>query len=116
MAYYEMLDIPLDRLLDVAYAQLHKDQGALSEAAREVDPTAPIEVVLKEIRAQDPTVDTLIPTARDELAGLRAFILDHHIATIPSDLLPRVEETPGFQRATIAAAMEVDGSSFGQRC
>jgi hypothetical protein len=88
MAYNEMIDIPLDRLLDIAYAQLHKDQAALSVAARRVNPTVPIETVLKEIRAQHPTVDTLIPTARDELAGLRAFVLDHHIVTIPSDLLP----------------------------
>ena len=109
MAYNEMVDIPPDRLLDMAYAQLHKDQGALSEVAREVDPTALIEAVLKEIRAQHPTVDTLIPTARDELAGLRAFVLDHHIATIPSDLLPKVEETPGFRRATTAAALDAPG-------
>jgi uncharacterized protein (DUF885 family) len=109
MAYNEMVDIPPDRLLDIAYAQLHKDQAALSEAAREVNQAAPIEAVLKEIRAQHPTVDTLIPTARDDLAGLRAFVLDHHIATIPSDLLPKVEETPGFRRATIAAAMDSPG-------
>jgi uncharacterized protein (DUF885 family) len=109
MAYNEMVDIPPDRLLDIAYAQLHKDQAALSEAAREVDQAAPIEAVLKEIRAQHPTGDTLIPTARDDLAGLRAFVLDHHIATIPSDLLPKVEETPGFRRATIAAAMDPPG-------
>ena len=110
MAYNEMVDIPPDRLLDMAYAQLHKDRDALSEAARKVDPTAPIEAVLKEIRAQHPTVDTLIPTARDELAGLRAFVLDHHIVTIPSDLLPKVEETPGFQRATTAAAIDPPGA------
>jgi len=109
MAYNEMVDIPPDRLLDIAYAQLHKDQAALSEAAREVDQAAPLEAVLKEIRAQHPTGDTLIPTARDDLAGLRAFVLDHHIATIPSDLLPKVEETPGFRRATIAAAMDPPG-------
>jgi len=109
IAYNEMIDIPSDRLLDIAYAQLHKDQVVLSEASREVDPTAPLETVLKEIRAQHPTADTLIPTARDELAGLRAFVVDHHIAIIPSDLLPKVEETPGFQRATTAAAMDPPG-------
>ena len=52
---------------------------------------------------------TLIQTARDDLAGLRAFILNHHIATIPNDLLPKVEETPGFQRAMTAAAMDPPG-------
>ncbi len=109
IAYNEMIDIPPDRLLDIAYAQLHKDQGALSEAVRQVNPTAPIEAVLKEIRAQHPTVDALIPTARDDLAGLRAFVLDHHIATIPSDLLPKVEETPGFRRATTSAALDPPG-------
>ena len=109
MAYNEMVDIPPDRLLDIAYAQLHKDRDALSEAARKVDPTAPIEAVLTEIRAQHPTVDTLIPTARDELAGLRAFVVNHHIVTIPSDLVPKVEETPGFQRATTAAAIDPPG-------
>ncbi len=109
IAYNEMVDIPPDRLLDIAYAQLHKDQAALSEAARRVNPTASIEDVLKEIRAQHPTVDTLIPTARDDLAGLRAFVLDHHIATIPSDLLPKVEETPGFRRTTTSAAMDPPG-------
>jgi len=40
LAYGEMVDIPPDRLLDIAYAQLHKDKGALAEAARELDPTA----------------------------------------------------------------------------
>ena len=109
MAYNEMVDIPPERLLDIAYAQLHKDQGALSEAARQVDPTAPLETVLKEIRAQHPAADMLIPSARDDLAGLRAFVLDHHIATIPSDLLPKVEETPGFRRATTAAAIDPSG-------
>ena len=37
---------------------------------------------LKEIRALHPTVDTLIPTARDELDGLRALKSDlNHAAT-----------------------------------
>src|SRR6202022_2635132 len=40
MAYNEMVDTPPDRLLDIAYAQLHKDQAALSRAAREVDHAA----------------------------------------------------------------------------
>jgi uncharacterized protein (DUF885 family) len=109
MAYNEMVDIAPDRLLDIAYAQLHNDQGALAEAARQVNPAAPVEAVLREIRAEHPTAEMLIPTARDDLAGLRAFVLDHRIATIPSDLLPEVEETPGFRRAVTAAAMDPPG-------
>jgi len=109
MDYYEMVDISPDRLLEIAYAQLHKDKSALSEAARELNQSAPIDVVLKDIRAQHPTVDALIPTAKDDLGGLRAFVLEHHIATIPSDLQPQVEETPAFRRATTAAALDSPG-------
>jgi len=65
--------------------------------------------VMKEIRAQHPTADALIPSASDDLAGLRTFVQDHRIATIPSDLLPQVEETPEFRRATTAAALEAPG-------
>ncbi|HTV34163.1 MAG TPA: DUF885 domain-containing protein [Methylocella sp.] len=109
IAYNEMVDIPPETLLDIAYAQLHKDQHALSKVARQIHPEAPIEAVLKEIRAQHPTVDMLIPTARGDLADLRAFVLDRRIATIPLDLLPKVEETPGFERATTAAAIDPPG-------
>ncbi len=94
--YNEMVEISPDRLLDMAYARLNKDKSALSEAARELNPSAPIDVVLKAIRSAHPTADALIPTAKDDLAGLRAFVLDHHIATIPSDLRPLVEENSGF--------------------
>jgi len=65
--------------------------------------------VVKEIRGKHPTADMLIATARDDLAGLRSFVLDHHIATMPSDLLPEVEETPGFRRATTSAALDPPG-------
>jgi len=34
VAYNEMVDIPPDRLLDIAYAQLHKDQATLSEVSK----------------------------------------------------------------------------------
>jgi hypothetical protein len=34
IAYNEMIDIPPDKLRDIAYAQLRKDQRALAEAAR----------------------------------------------------------------------------------
>jgi uncharacterized protein (DUF885 family) len=109
-AYSEMVDIPPERLLEIAYAQLRKDRSALWEAAREIDSSKPVEAVLKEVRAQHPAADALIPAASDDLAGLRAFVQDHHIATIPSDLLPQVEDTPEFRRATTAAALDAPGA------
>ncbi|MGB8843113.1 MAG: DUF885 domain-containing protein [Aliidongia sp.] len=106
----EMLAAPVAKLREIAYGRLHQDQAALKEAAHQVDPTKPVEAVLKKLRTQHPTAATLLKTARDDLAGLRAFVKDHDLVTIPSDLLPKVEETPGFSRATTAAAMDSPGA------
>jgi len=109
VAYNEMVDLSPDRLLEIAHDRFRQDRAALAETARLIDPSASIEAVLETLRARHPTADTLISTARDDLDGLRAFVRDHRIATIPSDLLPLVEETPAFRRATTAAAMDAPG-------
>jgi uncharacterized protein (DUF885 family) len=107
---YEMIGVQIGRLRGIAYDRLHQDQAALKSAVRKIDPTKPVEEVLKKLRTQHPTAATLLKTAQDDLAGLRAFVHDHDIVTIPSDLLPKVEETPGFRRATTAAAMDSPGA------
>ena len=56
-----------------------------------------------------PAADTLLPTAEQDLSGLRAFVSGHRIVTIPSELLPTIEATPEFMRATISAAMDSPG-------
>ena len=38
LLYDEMVDIPLDRLLDIGYANLHQNQEALKKVAAEIDP------------------------------------------------------------------------------
>jgi uncharacterized protein (DUF885 family) len=109
IAYNEMVDTTPAALLDMAYARLHQDQAALKEAARAISSSKSVEAVVKDIRAQHPTSETLISTARDQLAALRKFVEQHRIITIPSPLMPEVEETPGFRRATTAAAMDWPG-------
>jgi uncharacterized protein (DUF885 family) len=109
LADNEMVDTPPAQLLDIAYAQLHKDQATLKEAARAYDASKSVEDIVKEIRLQHPPADKLISTANDQLAKLRDFVEQHRIVTIPSRLMPKVEETPGFRRATTAAAMDSPG-------
>jgi|HubBroStandDraft_1064217.scaffolds.fasta_scaffold00592_18 hypothetical protein len=105
----EMVDLPVPKLREIALKRLHDDQAALKAAATLVDPGKPVDAVVAEIRREHPTAETLLATADDDLTGLRAFVVDHQIATIPGDLLPKVEETPGFQRATTSAAMDWPG-------
>lgn len=46
---------------------------------------------------------------RGVLGGLRDYITAHRIVTIPSTVLPIVEETPPFERATTFASMDTPG-------
>jgi len=49
-------------------------------------------------------------TFRDTLGGLRQFIEQKKIITLPSKVPPIVEETPPFQRALTTAAMDTPGA------
>lgn len=109
LADNEMIALPVGKLRDIAMCQLHKDQAALKVAAREVDPAKSVAAVVEDLRRQHPSAATLLPTAEEDLSGLRSFVSEHRIVTIPSELLPRVEETPGFLRATTSAAMDWPG-------
>ncbi len=39
LAYSEMVDIPLDRLLAIGYDDLHKNQAEFARVAKEIDPS-----------------------------------------------------------------------------
>jgi hypothetical protein len=105
----EMVALPVRKLRDIALRQLHRDQAALKVAAHEVDASKSVAAVVEQVRGYHPSAEELLPTAQADLAGLRSFVSEHHIVSIPSDLLPRVEATPEFARATISAAMDSPG-------
>jgi uncharacterized protein (DUF885 family) len=109
LLYDEMVDVPLPRLLKIGYAQLRKDQQALAEAARRIDPNKKPEDVLKELEKDHPTTDTLLSSAQQQLDGLRQFLIDHKIITVPGGAQAKVVETPSFMRATTFASMDTPG-------
>ena len=109
LLYDEMVDIPLDRLLEIGRADLRKNQQDFNRIAGEVEPGKNPREVLAEIAADHPAPDRLLQTFRDTLDGLVAFIRERHLATIPSDVRPIVQETPPFQRATSFASMDSPG-------
>ena len=82
----------------------------LKKVAAEIDPNhTPLEV-LAELRKDHPPADQLLQTFRDTLGGLRQFIVEKKIMTIPSTVPPIVEETPPFQRALTTASMDTPGA------
>jgi uncharacterized protein (DUF885 family) len=109
LLYDEMVDIPLDRLLEIAYADLHKNQQAFRDTAKKIDPKKTPEQILELAEKDHPTAAGLLPAFRNTLAGLRAFIEQHKLVTIPSRVMPIVEETPPFARALTSASMDTPG-------
>ncbi len=109
LAYDEMVDTPLDRLLEIAYADLHKNQAEFTRVAKEVDPAKDPKEVLAELATIHPAPDQLLQSFQGTFDGLISFIREKKIITIPSDVQPVLEETPPFMRATTSASMDPPG-------
>ena len=110
LLYDEMVDIPLDHMLEVGYADLHRNQQRLKEVSAQIDPNRPMADVLADLRKDHPAPDQLLQSFRDVLGSLRQFIEQKKIVTIPSPVMPIVEETPPFARALSTASMDTPGA------
>ena len=109
LKYDDMVDLPLDRLLEIGMSDLRKNQQAFRETARRIDPSKTPEQILEAAEKDHPAPDKLLQSFTDTLDGLRQFISSRHIAGIPSQVLPTVEETPPFMRALTFASMDTAG-------
>jgi len=109
LSYSEMVDIPLDHLLQIGLDDLHKNQAAFAQVAKEIDPTKTPEQELAELATIHPAPDKLLQAFHDRFDSEIAFVRSHHIITIPSDVQPTLEETPPFMRATTQASMDPPG-------
>ncbi len=109
LMYEEMVDLPLDRLLQIGYADLKKNQAALTSVLKKIDPSATPQQVMDRLDKNHPPPDQLLQSFRDTFNGLISFINSHRIITIPSDTRPILEETPPFMRALTTASMDTPG-------
>jgi uncharacterized protein (DUF885 family) len=109
LAYNEMVDIPLDHLLQIGLDDLHKNQAEFARVAREIDPAKTPQQELAELAAIHPAPDKLLQAFQDRFNSEIAFIHSHHIIEIPGTVQPTLEETPPFERATTQASMDPPG-------
>jgi uncharacterized protein (DUF885 family) len=109
LLYEDMIDTPLDQLLAIGIADLHRNQAELLKVAKEIDPKKKPTEVMKELGRMHPAPDQLLETFRGTFDGLIAFIQEKKIITIPAGAKPIVQETPPFERATTTASMDTPG-------
>ena len=108
LRYDEMVDTPLDRLLEIGYQDLRRNQAELRRVAAQIDAARTPQQVLEDLEKDRPA-HRLMETFRGVLGGLRRFIEEHHIVTIPAPEPPIVQETPPFMRALTTASMDTPG-------
>lgn len=109
LEYDEMVDIPLDKLLQIGWTDLRRNQAHFKQVAAELEPGKTPQQVLEELGADHPAPDQLLNSFQATFNSLIAFIRSRHIVTIPSDVQPVLEETPPFMRATTTASMDTPG-------
>ncbi|MEO8191293.1 MAG: DUF885 domain-containing protein [Acidobacteriota bacterium] len=110
LKYDEMVDFPLSEVLARGEANLAKDYAAFIETARMIDPTKSPAEVMKSLSNDHPSAENLIPFVAKRVEAARQFLLDKQIVTIPSEVRPKVLETPPFARIGSFASMDTPGA------
>lgn len=98
----EMVDLPIERLLDIGRDDLSRNRTLLHEAATRIAPGVPIREVLARQAQDHPAAQELIPVGARLLDELREFVETRGLVALPSAPRCRVEETPPFARWAFA--------------
>jgi uncharacterized protein (DUF885 family) len=109
LAQTELVELPPQKILEIGMAQLKAEQEAFADAAQKIDPSkSPVEV-FRQIQSEHPTPQNLIPGVSKDLDKIRKYVVNRHLVSIPSDVRPKVKETPQYERATSFASMDTPG-------
>jgi len=103
-----LIDATPEQVLAAGQAQLRRDRAAFDRVSAEVDRSHP-ERAYDDIGADHPSAAQLVSTVRAQVVELRRFIEQHHIATLPANVMPAVEETPAFRRAAVFGELDWPG-------
>jgi uncharacterized protein (DUF885 family) len=109
LADEDMVDTPLDKLEQIGEMEMQRLQEQFVATARLVDPKHSPGEVATELGREHPNANQVISSVSAGLSSIRAYVVSHHLARIPSDVAPIVVETPPFMRATTFASMDSPG-------
>ena len=101
LADTEMVTTPVDQLERIGRADLAANQKLLGEACGRYAPGQTLGACMEKMSANKPQGGA-VAGARAQLAGLKQFIIDHDIVTIPGPEEAKVEEAPAYNRQNAA--------------
>jgi len=96
------IDVPLDRLLDIALRELNRTQEEFRRVASRVEPGAPVDVWRK-VKERRSAEGGVVATAAAQLKELADFLRRRDLVTLPGGEPVVVAPTPEFCRWTFAS-------------
>jgi hypothetical protein len=103
----ERVDLSLEALEAAGRRELERNLAALSEACAAYAPGLPVAECVERVQAEKPAGGP-IDAARQQLAGLRRFLEETELVTIPGDEQALIAESPPYQRWN-AAYIDIPG-------
>ena len=97
----ENVTTPVDKLEEIGRADLERNLAALAEACKRYARDATIDACIAKMNADKPTGGA-VDGAREQLAELRQFIVEHDVVTIPGTEEAKVMEAPAYRRQNFA--------------
>jgi len=97
----ERVDIPLEDLEAMGWADLRRNQQALAEACAEFAPGESIAACFARMANRKPPGGP-VATARVQMAETRAFLVEQDLVSIPGNEEALVEEAPPYARSNSA--------------
>ncbi|HEX7181118.1 MAG TPA: DUF885 domain-containing protein [Thermoanaerobaculia bacterium] len=103
----ERVDVPLAELEAAGRRELERNLAALREACAALDPGKSVRECVDLVQAEKPEGGP-VEAARRQLAGLRRFLEEKALVTIPGEEQALIEESPPYQRWN-AAYIDIPG-------
>ncbi len=101
LADTEMVNVPIEQLEQIGRADLAANQTLLGEACARYAAGQTIQACMEKMSAKK-AAGGAVAGARAQLAGLKQFIQQHDIVTIPGTEEAKVEEAPPYNRQNFA--------------
>lgn len=97
----EMVDVSLEKMLEIGHADLARNQRALAEACGSYAPGESIEACFSRMANHKPD-DGAVIAAREQLKEIKNFLVEKDLVSIPGTEECAVEESPPYARSNFA--------------
>jgi uncharacterized protein (DUF885 family) len=95
--------VDLATLERIGRDDLERNLAAIEAAARQIDPDGDVREVIERVSSDKPDPGRVLAEATEQMAAMRAFVVDNAIASIPSDEQAEVRASPPHRRGNFAS-------------